>query len=385
MSVVRYTSLTMRRVVLITGHYLESRRRAGFHWLANAYHERGWDVTFVTAALSWLSWLRRDHRFQYPVRAEANRLKQVDDRLHSFVWFTPWHPANLRSGILNKLAAPLFRRYGDRSLGELEPCIANADLFIFESTPALLLFDRFKELNSDALCVYRMSDDLRMLNNHPAVIEAELRAVPRFDLVSLVSESMRHRFDGASNVQVHPHGVRTALFDADSPNPYDARWRANAVFVGHARLDEQFLDIVSLTYRNWGFHVFGDVRCTLRRPNVLLYGERPFADIVPYVKHADVGLHTLRDEPGVECFAQSLKVCQYAYARLPIVAPRAIASASSVPMVGYEPNDPASIRAALEKAAATDRATLDASWVRDWRDLAKDLVTQAEQNAARRR
>ena len=140
----------MQRVLLITGHYLESRRRAGFHWLADAYHRLGWDVTFVTAALSWLSRLRQDYRFQYPVHTEANQIKRVNDRLHSFVWFTWWHPANLRNRFLNSIAAPWFRRYGQLPLGKLESRIHEADLIIFESTPALLLFDRFKQVNANA-------------------------------------------------------------------------------------------------------------------------------------------------------------------------------------------------------------------------------------------
>jgi len=32
----------MKRVVLVSGHYFESRRRAGFHWLAEAYWRAGW-------------------------------------------------------------------------------------------------------------------------------------------------------------------------------------------------------------------------------------------------------------------------------------------------------------------------------------------------------
>ena len=91
----------MRTVILVSGHYLESKRRAGFHWLADAFWRAGGEVLFFTAGLSHLSRLRGDQRFQFPVRAEAKRIKWVRERLASFVWFTPWHTANLRLALLN--------------------------------------------------------------------------------------------------------------------------------------------------------------------------------------------------------------------------------------------------------------------------------------------
>ena len=57
-------SAVTRRVILVSGHYLGSKRRAGFHHLAQAYGSLGWDVTFVTAAISLLSRLRGDYRFE---------------------------------------------------------------------------------------------------------------------------------------------------------------------------------------------------------------------------------------------------------------------------------------------------------------------------------
>src|SRR5215471_4527058 len=95
-----------RSVVLISGHYYGSKRRAGFHHLANAYWNLGWHVTFATVAISLLSRLRGDYRFAYPVREEANRLVPIRERLTSFVLLTRWHPGNLRFGPANRLSTP---------------------------------------------------------------------------------------------------------------------------------------------------------------------------------------------------------------------------------------------------------------------------------------
>src|SRR5947207_15002227 len=100
----------MKRVVFVTSHYLESDRKAGFHWLAEAMWRAGWHVLFFTESVSWLSLLRRDPRCKYPLFRERHHLRRVRDRLASYVWLTPFHPINLRSSFLNRLSAGLLKR-----------------------------------------------------------------------------------------------------------------------------------------------------------------------------------------------------------------------------------------------------------------------------------
>src|SRR5437870_1960405 len=104
--------MSAKRVVLVNGHIYTSTRRAGLHWLADAYHDAGWDVLFCTAGLSRLSNLQRDYRVAYLREQPANRVARVRDRLSSFIWYTAWHPANLRSGFLNGLSHDWFGEYG---------------------------------------------------------------------------------------------------------------------------------------------------------------------------------------------------------------------------------------------------------------------------------
>ena len=134
--------------ILITGHYCASKRKAGFHWIAESLWQQNWKVFFVTCSISWQSVLRRDYRLDYPVLKEANQLIEVRPSFWSYVWFTPWHPTNLRFDWLRKAAAPLLSQYGNYPLGELEAQVHLADLFVFESTPGLMLFDRFKRAQS---------------------------------------------------------------------------------------------------------------------------------------------------------------------------------------------------------------------------------------------
>lgn len=365
------------RVVLVTGHYWHSKRRAGFHWLADAFHRLGWEVLFFTASLSWLSYLRRDYRLSYPsLWRERNQLSPAAAGLFSFVWFTPYHPANLRSGLLNRLSKPLFARYGDLPLGEAEEWIRSADLVIFESTPGLLLFWRFKRLNPGARFVYRASDDLRLLKNHPLVLEVEEAVLPEFDLVSVPSAYMYELFrDKTSRLRLHFHAIRKDLFDRDYPNPYLDLPGPHLVFVGVSHFDYDFLERASRIFPNAQFHIVGPLQAKINRPNVHFYGERPFPETIPYIKFADVGLANWTYVPGAESLSDSLKIVQYTYARLPIVAPEFLRS-SRPNIVLYRPGDDTSIRDAIQKALAIDRSSVSASDIYSWEELALRLAEE---------
>jgi 2-beta-glucuronyltransferase len=362
----------MKRVILVTAHYLESRNKAGFHWLADAFWRGGWDVTFFTESLSWLSWLRRDYRFGYPVRAEANRLFQVRERLASFVWLTHWHPVNLRLGILNRLSKPWFATYGKLPLHGMEEPIAHADLFVFDSTHGLQLFERCKQLNPQARFVYRVSDDLPLTRNHPVLLETETRILPRFDMVSVPSPHMLKRFSHLPHAVLHKHALRKDLFDAPHPSPYQGPG-PHVVFVGRGYFDHDFVRRAARLFPDWRFHVIGRIADVPAAQNIIAYGERHFLDIIPYLQHADVGLQTLTYQPGAECFTDSLKMHQYTYCRLPIVAPRFLQN-DRPHVFYYEPGDDISIRQALEAAVAFDRRLVPVEQVATWDDMITQLA-----------
>ncbi len=365
----------MKRVVLISGHPLRSPRRAGFHWLAEAYTRLGWDVLFITASISRLSRLRRDRRLACLSPGEAGRLRALRPGLWSFVWYTAWHPANLRLGLLNRLTSGWFARYGDLPLGEAEPWVRQADLVIFESTPGMMLLPQVRRLSPQARCVYRVSDDMRVLRNHPAVLEAEERLAGAFDLVSVPSPALLQRFGRLPRAALHHHGIARELFDRPHEDPYGPGPRPRCVFVGSAMFDRDFLARASAALPEWVFHVIGPVGGLPRRPNVVGHGERPFAETVPFLLHADIGLQTLVYTPGAECFTDSLKVLQYTWCRLPIVAPEFLRCGREH-MFHYRPGDTAGIVAALRAADAFDRRRIGRDGIRSWEELAATLADE---------
>ena len=362
------------RVAFITTHTWASRRRGGFHMLADAYRRAGWDVLFFTVAYSWLSALRRGFRLESFDRSEANHLVRSPDGVSSFVWFPRWHPANLRLGAAKRIASPLFRRYDTLSLGRSEDFLREADVVIFESTAGLLLFDRVHALNPRARMVYRVSDDLSVVKHHPVMLDAERRVASRVDLVSVPNKRMAERFPNCDRLRIHPHSVEKELFDRPTPSPFREDGRRRVVFVGVGpRFDSDLVRRAAALRPDVDFHLIGPLVPSVRAPNVRYYGEMPFAETVPYLKHADVGLHNPIYEPGVEVFADSLKVLRYTYCKLPILAPDFFAPARPNFSL-YKPGDDESIAAALDAALAMDRNTIDASSISSWEEIAAELA-----------
>ena len=365
--------IPVRRAILVTGHYALSKRRAGFHWIAEAFTVSGWHVTFITVGFSQLSRLKVDHRFQYGFPGGANRVLEVDAHLDSYVWFTPYHPLNRLPALGNLLLGYLFRGYGRLPMAGVEQAIAGADLIVFESTSGLMLVDRFRAWAPQARMVYRVSDDLRLLRAHPVVLEADRRALPTLDLVSVPNDYIKQGFLGHPNVELHPHGIDTSLFDAPSTNPFDTSVSCHAVFVGTSHLDRVFIDTAVRQFPDWQFHVIGPLGDIPTHPNLRVYGELPFGATVPFIAHADIGLATRSYAPGAESLADSLKVVQYTYAGLPIVAPDFMKSRRNNVFL-YKPGDPESINSALKAARAMDRSTVDRGGIWSWSDLAKAVA-----------
>lgn len=362
-------SAASRRVVLISQHYLGSKRRAGFHHLAEAYWRLGWDVTFVTAAISALSRLRGDYRFAYPVREEANRLVAVRERLTGYVLMTRTHPGNLRFRLANRLSRPWFARYARVRLGPLEQRLREADLIVFEGTAALLLVERIGALAPMARLVYRASDDLRALDVHPLILEAEARAIPRFELVSAPTPQIAELLARYGPVEVHPPGIDKAALDRPTESPYDDA--PAAVFAGVSPLfDYASLAAAAELAPHVAFHVIGPPPRTVP-PNVVFHPELPFEELVPYLRHATFGL--LLFPPGYASLGQGNKVAQYSYCRLPIVAPARL-EGDRPNLCFFEPGDTESLRRALVEAERMPHSPAFADGIMSAEELAAVLA-----------
>ncbi len=338
---------SFRRVILVSPAYLGSKRRIGFHHLARAYRSLGWDVVFVTAPISFLSRVRGDYRFEYPVREEANRLVHVDDGLASFVLMTRWHPGNLRLPSANRLSSELFRRYARLPLGALAELLPETDLVVFEGTAALLLVPRFRGLAPRARIVYRASDDLRRLRVHPLLLQAEAETVAQVDLTSVPTPEIAAALGRYGPVHVHPPAIDKEALDRQTALPYGGG--PAAVFAGVSPLfDYETLAAAARLAPHVAFHVVG-LPPREMPANVTFHAEMPYDDVVPYLQHATYAL--LFFPPGYPSLGQGNKVAQYSYCRLPIVAP-SFFETDRPNMCVYDVGDEGSLGRALAAAEA---------------------------------
>lgn len=358
----------MKATVLLTTHVWNSKRRAGFHWIADSLWRKGWEVYFVTG-LSLIDKLKGDYRFQYLPAEGVNRVVREKERFYSYIWFHLWRPADLRSRFLNALTYPWFAQYGKLSLGGLEPIIQRADLLICESVMELMFFEEFKQLNPEARFVYRVSDDLHLANTHPVVLDAEGRIAPQFDLVSVPTQSIYQKFASLPNVRLHRHGVPVHLYDLDYENPYQGKSKISVVFVGNLRFDVDFLERASRLFPDVIFHIIGPISGLPSRDNVVAYGEMPYGDTIPYVKFATIGLNPRT----ASSLADSNKVMQYTYCKLPIVT-SAINRSDKPHVFYYEFGDDESIKRAVEQALAFEHELVPSDQVPSWDDLTATLI-----------
>ncbi|WP_297046651.1 hypothetical protein [uncultured Desulfovibrio sp.] len=312
-------------IVLLSNHWYPSPRRAGFHHLADAWHAQGHTVSFVTVGFSWISRLRRDFRTRLPgIWQACNTWQHLRERFDSYVLFTAWHPHTTLLAPLDHLLATRLRRYDrllPKTLGER---IRSADVIVYESCVALYLVSRCQELAPHARHIYRVSDDIRTLRSTPAsMIPLEQQVAPRFSRISVPCRWLLQKFSGLPQARLDPHGVDTGLFDRCGKDPYSPD-TINAVFCGLGFYDARAVHAMARVRRDIQFHIIGiDAPHAGFPENIQYHGEVPFAETIPYIKFADVGLYTLcpSSRRPMQPYTDSLKILQYRYCGLPIVAP----------------------------------------------------------------
>jgi len=370
------------KIVFLSNHFYRSRRRSGFHFLADAVHAAGHDVVFATTGLSWISYLRGDYRTSYPGIYEAHG-RMIEERagFRSYVHFTPWHPHTLILPFLDAMTAPLMGFYSKMDLGPLEESLRSADLLVYESCNALFLFERCKLLAPSAKTVYRVSDDVRLLRSaHPCLAKLEAKIAKEFDLISVPCEYLAEKFSGLGNVELRLHGVDANAYASASKSPYSSS--ANCVFIGNAYLDREFLRSAAELCPDVQFHVVGPFKGLPDLHNVHGYGELPFLESVAFVKFADVGLHCLdlsHSEHSMS-FTDSLKIKQYRYCGLPVVAPAKL-GLSLEGVFNYGDDGP-SRAAAVRSALASGRDMKRSEGIETWGQIAsKTLDSLFKRNA----
>jgi 2-beta-glucuronyltransferase len=249
--------------------------------------------------------------------------------------------------------------------------VRKADLIVVESCAAVLLFETLRSLAPKrAKIVYCASDRLETVGMHPMLADTLARTAASYDLIRVPAKAMISDFPSSARVAFIPHGIDKAAFSDSSPSPFESTG-PHVVVAGDMLFDASALNVLLNAFPEVAFHAFGRMKLDTigTRPNLRAYGEVPFADLASHLLHADIGFAPYLDRPEAYYLVESsLKLIQYTYCRLPIVAPH-FASAGRPHVIGYAADDPASIVQALHKALAYDRSTIDARDVVSWDEV----------------
>ena len=252
--------------------------------------------------------------------------------------------------------------------------LRDADVFIVESGSGPLLVPTFARNNPKAKFIYNFSDRSGVVDFHPYVVRQTEKNLPHFSMIRLNAAIVANDFpDGAPTCYV-PQAIDKALFDRPWPNPYATP--RNVISIGDMLFDASSVSIMAKNFPDWTLHLFGKgAKLPQELPNVRQYGERPYDEIVPYLKHADIGIAPYSNaQKETDYLSQSsLKLVQYTYCALPIVTPQFAASHRDHAF-GYTPGVESTIVYAFEKAMQCDRNGIDRSSVQDWTQMIDTML-----------
>lgn len=365
-----------RTVTLFSFHLYRQRRRGGMHWLCDAFRELGWQARFITCDYSWVTRLKGDRRTEFGEPLGLNRLCRVDDSLQVGVVHSPFHQLGRAGTPAGRLMDALTSRYPFPMQRTISRFAKGSDLVLVESCGALTYIPIVRRATR-APIVYRVSDNLQVIRPVPSLLRAEAAAVESVELVSLASDHLARRFAASgSRIRLHPMGLQKEIFDACERNPYDDNGRKRVVISGSSGLDGAALVTAARLFPQWDFVLFGSTRLRLEAPNIHQRGEVPFAELVPWVKHADIGFAPYLQQEGFEYQAEhSNRLLQYTYSGLPSVVPRQLCSAARPHFFGYaEPANEPAMHEAFSRAAAQPRQSIPVDSVLDWRQVAGRIV-----------
>jgi 2-beta-glucuronyltransferase len=357
------------RYLLVSAHHdYRTARRSSIHFIADQLARRG-AVRFFSMRYSLLSRSKGDIR--HALEARANQV-EPQDGVECFLWKTTIHPFNLHSKLLRPLESLLFALYRNSTCPTLEAWMRDADVIIYESGIAPILFDRAKRLNPQARHIYLCNDDLQTIDAASYAVRTLDRVAPQMDAVVLVARSMADSLPASAKAFFVPHGLDPSLDALGDPSPYGPG--KHAVSIGSMLFDAEFFVAASHAFPELTFHIVGSGQAEHPRygQNVRVYDHMPYDDTIRFIKHAHIGIAPYRAEAVPAYLADSsMKMMQYDFFGLPTVCPHSV-TGDYRGRFGYTPGNPESIQAAIALALkAPNRRTRN---ILSWSETTERLL-----------
>lgn len=355
--------------LVLSAHDFRSPRKAGIHFVAAELAKRG-PTRFFSLRYSLLSRYTADPRLS--LDSDANKVA-VHEGVECYLWKTLIHPFNTRRHWLRPAENLMYRWYSQGHNSILQQWIKEATVILMESGIAPVFFDLVRRVNPQAKLVYRASDSLEAINVAQYVSESFERAAKNFHTIVLPSRALAETIPCDHNLAFVPQGIDYSLIEDTSSTPYDEG--IHAVSVGSMLFDPNFFILASRRFPYIHFHIIGSGagRHADYGDNVTVYGEMPFVQTLPYIKHANLGIAPYNSE-NLPAYLRdtSLKLTQYEFFKIPAICPEFIA-ADYPTRFGYKIGDADSIALAVTEALNPMRPT-DPRRVLNWSEVTDRML-----------
>ena len=362
----------MKRAVIITGHFPFQKRHGSILWVSHHLQKMGWHVTHVTVGYSWLAYLKQDQR----LKALGYRPKKGEhiqsDTLTTIYGLSPIHPVRSGHQIVDKAIAAFRGLFENYWRPILRSSLARSDLVICESGAPVLLAPLVSKYAPQAARIYRVNDDIHLLNAPKFLLEAEVDNQHHFTRISSANQGLTNKFRHG-NITLDPMGIPRGSLENTRRSPFHrSEGQKISVCAGTTQLDHHALIWIATNRPNWQVHVLGRIKeKTLQNiPNLIYHGEVKFDTILGYIAHADIGLAPYIDHQGIEYqTTNSNRMLLYRHHGLPILGPNRLCDPSVPSIIGY--SDPNALDRCENIPKRPER-------IRDWSALERALVQNGE-------
>jgi 2-beta-glucuronyltransferase len=340
--------------LVLSAHDYRSPRKAGMHFITDELVKRG-HTRFFSLRYSHLSRHTSDPRLS--LDKEANRVG-VHNGVECYLWKTFIHPFNTRRRWLRLAEELMYFWYSRGNNQILRQWIKEANIIFLESGVAPIFFDLIKRLNPEAKIIYRVSDALETINVANYVHETFERVAKDINTIVVPSTALVETTPSKHNLAFIPQGIDYSIADKADPSPYGEG--IHAVSLGSMLFDPEFFVVASQRFPNIHFHIIGSGHP--HHPgygkNVTVYGEMPFAQTLPYIKHAQLRIAPY-NSTNLPAYLRdtSLKLMQYDFFKLPSICPTFIA-ADYPNRFGYTIGDGDSMEQAIKRALNPDKSVV---------------------------
>lgn len=357
--------------LFFTSHFHSARyRKTDVHLIAEALTRAGHAAHVATVGQSRLKQLFKAKAKHH---ARAARTEARSAQVGSHVVRELYHPPN-GNRILNWISTPLLWGYGSKLDTYTQALVQRSTLIVLECGNAPFYLQTLRRRAPGARICGLLNDRLDLVGFRPEIVARNAAALAQLDFVRVPAEALLAALPKGCNARYVPHGVDKGLFDGCSRSPYPSGTQ-NLVSVGDMLFDEPVVRAIARLRPDVTVHIIGASVAHPRPPNIVVHGEMPFAATIPYIKFATAGIAAYAPGSRMEYLGQSsMKLLQYAYCGLPVLAPLELKS-TRPNVFGYDRRHGASIALALAAALSRGRVSEAAAGILDWQQVAEALTT----------